>query len=93
MGWGFIYHTNTTRGNVGSNHDGALSGLELVQDPITLSLLLVTVNGETRPTVLAEESGDVVGGTLGTSEDKALARLVVHDLLEVLDKSVKIISR
>lgn len=40
-----MIHTNTTRGHIGSHHDGGLSGLELVKDPITLVLLLVTVNG------------------------------------------------
>lgn len=38
-------HTDTTRSHVRGNHDGALARLELVQDPITLVLLLVTVNG------------------------------------------------
>lgn len=37
-------HTNTARRNVGSNHDGALSSLELIEDPIALVLLLVTVD-------------------------------------------------
>jgi hypothetical protein len=43
-GWGRI-HTDTTGRNVRGNHDGALAGLELVQDPVTLVLLLITVNG------------------------------------------------
>lgn len=37
-------HTDTTRSDVSRNHDGALSGLELVEHPVTLVLLLVTVN-------------------------------------------------
>ena len=37
-------HTDTARRNVGGNHDGALSSLELIQDPITLVLLFVTVD-------------------------------------------------
>lgn len=37
--------TNTTRSHIGGNHDGALSTLELVKDPITLVLLLVSVDG------------------------------------------------
>jgi hypothetical protein len=43
--WGVCNHTDTTGSHVGSNHDGALARLELVQDPIALVLLLVTVNG------------------------------------------------
>lgn len=38
-------HTDTTRGDICGNHDGALARLELVQDPIALVLLLVTVDG------------------------------------------------
>lgn len=44
MGVGVCNHTNTTRSHIGSNHDGALARLELVQNPITLVLLLVTVD-------------------------------------------------
>lgn len=40
-----MIHTDTTRGHVSSHHDGGLSGLELVKHPITLVLLLVSVNG------------------------------------------------
>jgi len=40
-----INHTNTTRCHIGSNHDGALAGLELVQNPITFVLLFVAMNG------------------------------------------------
>lgn len=40
-----IKHTNTTRCYISSNHDGTLASLELIQDPITLILLLVTVDG------------------------------------------------
>jgi hypothetical protein len=39
-----MIHTNTTRSNVRGYHDRALVGLELVQDPVTLVLLLVAVN-------------------------------------------------
>lgn len=37
--------TNTTRSHISGNHDGTLSTLELVEDPITLILLLVSVDG------------------------------------------------
>jgi hypothetical protein len=39
-----INHTNTTGCHVSSNHDWALAGLELVQDPITFVLLFVTMD-------------------------------------------------
>jgi hypothetical protein len=42
--WGVCNHTDTTGSYIGSNHDGALAGLELIQDPIALILLLVTVD-------------------------------------------------
>lgn len=45
-GWGIdLIHTNTTRSHVGGNHDRALVGLELVQNPVALVLLLVAVDG------------------------------------------------
>lgn len=37
-------HTDTTGGHVGGYHDRTLSGLELIQNPVTLVLLLVTVD-------------------------------------------------
>jgi hypothetical protein len=82
------YHTNTTTGHVGGDHDRALSSLELVQNPITLVLLLVSVDSKTGPAILTEESSDLVGGALGAGEDQAFALLVVHDLFEVLDQAV-----
>jgi len=44
-GEGVIVHTNTAGGNISCYHDGALARLELVQDPIALVLLFVSVNG------------------------------------------------
>jgi len=38
-------HTNTTGSHISGHHDGALARLEFVQDPVTLALLLVTVDG------------------------------------------------
>ena len=39
-----INHTNTTGCHVSSNHDWALAGLELVQNPITFVLLFVAMD-------------------------------------------------
>ena len=39
-----VNHTNTTRSYICSNHDGTLSCLEFVQDPIALILLLIAVD-------------------------------------------------
>lgn len=36
--------TNTTGRHIGGYHDGALSGLELVKNPVTFILLLVSMN-------------------------------------------------
>lgn len=77
-------HTNTTRSNVGGNHDGRISSSEFVQDPITLALGLVAVDGQGRPSVLAQESGNFVSGALSTSEDDDLVVLVLHGALNVL---------
>lgn len=38
-------HTDTTRSHISGHHDGALAGLEFVENPITLVLLLVSVDG------------------------------------------------
>lgn len=38
-------HTDASGCHVGSNHDGAFAALEFVENPVTLLLLLVTVNG------------------------------------------------
>ena len=43
-GTGVCYHTNATGSHIGGNHNGALSGLELVKNPVTLVLLLVAVD-------------------------------------------------
>jgi hypothetical protein len=39
-----LNHTNTTGSHIGGNHDGALAGLELVENPVALLLLLVAVD-------------------------------------------------
>lgn len=39
-----MIHTDTTGGHIGGYHDGALAGLELVEDPVTLVLLFVTMD-------------------------------------------------
>jgi hypothetical protein len=83
--------TNTTGSHVGGNHDGALALSELVENPVSLLLLLVTVNGESRPAVLSQELGNVVSDTLGAGENQTLGLLVLHDGLEVLDKSVSLL--
>ncbi len=83
--------TNTTRGHVSGHHNGTLVSLELVEDPITLVLLLVAVNGEGGPSVLAKESGNIVSYTLGANKDEDLVLLVLHDLLEVLDHLVALL--
>jgi len=38
-------HTDTTRSHVSGNHDWGFALLEFVENPITLVLLLVSVNG------------------------------------------------
>lgn len=84
--------TDTTGCDVGSNHDGALARLELVQDPIALVLLLVTVDRQGGPAILAQETGDLVGDALGAHEDEQLVLLVVHDLLEMLNHAVTLLA-
>jgi hypothetical protein len=45
-----------------------------------------------RPAVLAEESGNIISNTLGTSENDALVGAVLHDLLKVLDHLVTLLK-
>ncbi len=77
--------TETTRCYSGSNHDGAAARLEFGENPVTLLLLLVTVDGECRPAVLTEVLGDVVGDTLGAGEDDNLA-VLLRDGFKVTDE-------
>ncbi len=85
-------HTDTTGSDISCNHDWRLSGLELVQNPISLVLLLVSVDGECWPSVLAKEARDVISDTLGSGEDKDLVLLVLHDLLHVLGHLVALLE-
>lgn len=39
-----VNHTNTTGSYISSNHDRTLARLKLVQDPITLVLLLIAMD-------------------------------------------------
>jgi len=45
MGRRVCKHTDTTRSDVGGNHDRRFAGLELVENPVTLGLLFVAVDG------------------------------------------------
>lgn len=90
--WGVFNHTDAAGCHVSSNHDRALAHLELVEHPVALVLLLVTVDGKCWPAVLAKEAGDVVGDTLGAGEDQDLAGLVLHDLLDVPEHLVALLE-
>lgn len=52
------------------------------------------MDGKCRPAILAEESGDLVGDTLGAGEDQALVLVIgsIHDLLEMLDHLVTLLG-
>lgn len=41
--------TETSRGNVGCNHNGRSARLELLENPVSLLLLLVSVDSKRRP--------------------------------------------
>lgn len=41
---GLCFHTDTAGSHISGDHDRAAAGLELVQDPVALILLLVTVD-------------------------------------------------
>jgi hypothetical protein len=47
---------------------------------------------ERGPSVLTEETGNLVGNTLGTSENETLVGAVFHDLLKVLDHLVTLLK-
>lgn len=91
-GLGVCNHTDAAGCHVSGNHDRALAHLELVEHPVALVLLLVTVDGKCWPAVLAKEAGDVVGDTLGAGEHKDLAGLVLHDLLNVPEHLVALLE-
>ena len=48
-------------------------------------LLLVSVDGQGRPSILPEVFGDIVGNTLSTDEDEDLGILLTN-LIKVLDE-------
>ena len=83
--------TMTMCTHVGGNHDGGSSGLELSEDPVSLLLLLVTVDGERGPSVLSEVLCDVVGDSLGGGEDDDLG-VLVRDGVEVLDELASLLK-
>lgn len=43
------------------------------------------------PSILAQESGNIVGNTLGANKDENLVLLVIHDLLKVLNHTVALL--
>lgn len=90
--WGVFNHTDAAGCHVSGNHDGALAHLELVEHPVALVLLLVTVDGERWPAVLAKEAGDLISDALGAGEDQDLAGLVLHDLLDVPEHLVALLE-
>ena len=71
--------------DVGGNHDGRSARLELSEDPVSLLLLLVSVDRERGPAVLSEVLGNIVGDSLGGGEDDDLC-VLVRDGVEVLDE-------
>ncbi len=91
-GEGVSNHTDASGSHVGSNHNGALARLELVEHPIALVLLLVAVDGECWPAVLAKEAGNVVSNALSAREDEDLVGLVVHDLVHVLAHALTLLE-
>lgn len=84
-----VLDVKTTRSDIGGKHNGAAARLELGEDPVTLSLLLVTVDGESRPAVLAHKLGEVVSDTLGADEDEDLG-VFARDLVEVLGRRARL---
>jgi hypothetical protein len=50
------------------------------------------IRTERRPSILTEESGDLVGNALGTCEDQDLVLLVAHDGLEMLGHAVALLE-
>lgn len=60
---------------------------EKTEEMLTLSLLLVTMDGESGPSVGPQPLGQLVGGALRVDKDEHLA-LGGGDLLEVRDETV-----
>lgn len=83
----------TPRGttHISGNHDGRSARLELSKNPISLLLLLVSVNGKRGPSILSEVLGDVVGDSLGGGEDDDLG-VLVRDGVKVLDELASLLE-
>jgi hypothetical protein len=77
--------TETTASDVSGNEDRGPARLKLRHHPVTFLLLLVTVDGKSRPPILAEIFCEVVGDTLGTDKDENLGRFG-RNLFEMLDE-------
>lgn len=107
-GRGLSGHTDTTRSHIGGNHDGTLAGLEFVEYPISLVLLLVAVNScgflvlaktwgrvyltKSGPAILSEESCNFISDSFGAGENEDLVSAIFHDLLHVFDHSITLLE-
>jgi len=80
-----ILDVQTTRSDVGGQHDRTSTRFEFCENPITFTLLLVTVNSESGPAILPHEFGQVVGDTFGSNKDDDLG-VFLRNGLEVLEK-------
>ena len=55
-----------------------------IQDPITLSLVLVTMDAQCRPAVSSHPLGQIISLSLRFREDDGLAFRLIHDVIEHL---------
>lgn len=85
-------HTNTSGSHIGGDHNRRLAASEFTQHPVSLVLVLVTVNGQSRPAVLSQKRRNVVTSSLCRRKDKTLGLLVGGGGLQVLDQTVSLLK-
>ena len=84
-------HTKSTTCYISRDQNGTTAVLEFAKYPVSLALLLVTMDSKRRPAILTEIFGDVVRCTLGADKDKDFG-VFIGDLIEVLKELVTLIK-
>ena len=81
-----LLNIKSTGGNIGGDKVGLTVATEAVEDVVTLTLLLVTVDGEGIVANLTELALELIGGVLGLAEDEDTAIAVgVDEGLKLLE--------
>merc|ERR1719310_2199609 len=84
---GDVFDIKATSSHVSGNHNSGLSRLELIQYPVALLLLLVTMDGKCRPPIHSHLATKVIRTPLSGSEDEKFAS-TCNDLIEQLEQQI-----